>query len=179
MKLTILVKRFKDENGSPLVDFPKIIKKGDWIDLRAAERMQIIAPQAGTLKGKNAGKRDVTNEPVYIPLGVAMQLPKGFEAIVVSRSSTPKKLGIISANNVGVIDNTYNGDDDQWKFPALSIRRTVIEKNTRICQFRIQLSQKATLLQKLKWLLSSGIEFKEVATLDNSNRGGLGTTGNK
>lgn len=178
MKLTILVKRFKDENGNPLVDFPKVIKKGDWVDLRAAERVQLIAPQAGTLKGKNAGKRDVTNEPVYIPLGVAMQLPKGFEGIVVSRSSTPKKLGIVSANNVGVIDNSYDGDDDQWKFPALTIRRTTIEKNTRICQFRIQLSQKATLWQKIKWMFSSGIEFKEVNSLNSNNRGGFGTTGN-
>ena len=69
---------------------------------------------------------------------------------------------------------SYKGNEDEWKFPAISIRKTVIEKNTRICQFRIQLSQKATVWQKLKWLFCSGIELVEVDSLDSENRNGIG-----
>lgn len=177
MKLKVLVKRFKNENGEPVVGFPRVIKKGDWIDLCAAKEMVLNAPQAGTLKGSEVKHRDVVSEVTYIPLGVAMQLPKGFEAIVAPRSSLAKKLGIMSANSIGVIDNSYKGDGDQWMFPAITIRKTSIALNTRICQFRIQPSQKATLWQKLKWLMSSGIELVEVDSLDNTDRRGLGSTG--
>ena len=177
MKLKILVKRFKDEKGEPIVDFPKVIKKGDWVDLRAAEEVVLNAPQAGTLKGHDVKHRDVVSEVTYIPLGVAMQLPKGFEAIMASRSSTPKKLGIMQANGIGIIDSTFCSDSDEWMFPAVTVRKTSIAANSRICQFRIQLSQKATMWQKLKWLFSSGIEFVEVESLDNEPRGGLGSTG--
>jgi dUTP pyrophosphatase len=179
MKLKILIKRFKDENGEPLVNFPKIIKKGDWIDLFCAKEMVLNAPQAGTLKGQDVKHRDVVSEITYIPLGIAMQLPDGFEAIVVSRSSAAKNMGVMLANGIAVIDNSYKGDNDQWHFPALPIRNTTIPRNTRICQFKIQLSQKATMWQKLKWMLSSGIELIEVNNLDNVNRGGLGSTNKK
>ena len=177
MKLKIYIKRFKNENGEPIVDFPKVIKKGDWVDLRAAEEVVINAPQAGTLKGHDVKHRDVVSEVTYIPLGVAMQLPKGFEAIMASRSSTPKKLGIMQANGIGIIDSTFCSDSDEWMFPAVTVRKTSIAANSRICQFRIQLSQKATMWQKLKWLFSSGIKFVEVESLDNEPRGGLGSTG--
>lgn len=120
---------------------------GDWIDLRAAEDVTIS-------KGGYA----------LIPLGVAMELPKGFEALVVPRSSTFKKYGIIMANSVGVIDESYKGDNDEWHFPAIAIHDTYIRKNERICQFRIIQHQPL-------------IQLKEVETLGNKDRGGFGSTG--
>lgn len=176
MKLKIKVKRFKNEQGT-MVSFPKVIRKGDWVDLSSSKEFVLNAPQAGTLKGHDVKHRDVVSEVTYIPLGVAMQLPKGFEAIMASRSSTPKKLGIMQANGIGIIDSTFCSDSDEWMFPAVTVRKTSIAANSRICQFRIQLSQKATMWQKLKWLFSSGIEFVEVESLDNEPRGGLGSTG--
>lgn len=176
MKLKIKVKRFKNEQGA-MVSFPKVIRKGDWVDLSSSKEFVLNAPQAGTLKGHDVKHRDVVSDVTYIPLGVAMQLPKGFEAIMASRSSTPKKLGIMQANGIGIIDSTFCSDSDEWMFPAVTVRKTSIAANSRICQFRIQLSQKATMWQKLKWLFSSGIEFVEVESLDNEPRGGLGSTG--
>ena len=174
MKLKIKVKRFLNEEGKPVVGLPKVIKKGDWVDLRTAARVVLKAPQAGTLKGKDVKYRDVTSEVTYIPLGIAMQLPKGFEALVTLRSSAPKEMGIICANSIGIIDNLYCGDNDEWKLPVTTIRRTAIEANTRICQFRIQLSQKATVWQKIKWFFTSGIKLEEVESLNNENRKGFG-----
>ena len=164
---------------------PYIIQNGDWIDLVCAEDIKIDAPQADTLKeihfndGSRAKYRNVTADLEYIPLGVAMQLPKGFEAIVAPRSSTPNKFGIMCANSFGVIDGCYCGNNDEWKFPVIAIRPTFIEKGCRICQFRIQLSQKATLWQKIKWLFSSGVELVKVDNLQENNRGGFGSTGIK
>ena len=169
MKLKIKVKRL-----SGTIKLPRIIEKGDWIDLTSAKEVEINAPTAGTLRGKESTKRDVTSEVVYVPLGVAIQLPKGFEAIVAPRSSTAKNVGVIMANSIGIIDNTYCGNNDQWHFPAIGIRKTVIPINTRLCQFRIQLSQKANMIQKLKWILSSGIELEEVDNLKSVDRKGFG-----
>ena len=120
---------------------------GDWIDLRAAETVEM---KAGEFK--------------MIPLGVAMELPKGHEALVVPRSSTFKRYGIILANSIGIIDESYKGDDDEWNFLAYAMRDTEIKKNERICQFRIIGHQPE-------------IEIKEVDTLGNANRGGIGSTG--
>ena len=164
---------------------PCVIDKGDWIDLICAEDMELKAPQSGVLKeqtdkcGMVSRVRNVEAEVTYIPLGVAMKLPKGYEAIVLPRSSTPKKFGIICGNSMGVIDNSYCGNEDEWKFPAVTIRPTSIEKGTRICQFRVQLSQKATIWQKIKWLFTSGVKLVEVDDLDSANRGGFGSTGVK
>lgn len=177
MKLKIKIKRIKSEAGIYTVSLPKVIKKGDWVDLSSSKDMVLNAPQAGTLKGKEVKHRDVVSEVTYIPLGVAMQLPKGYEAIIAARSSAPKKMGIMLANGIGVIDNTYCSDSDEWMFPAVTLRKTSIAVNSRICQFRIQLSQKATIWQKIKWLFTSGIEFVEVDSLNNEARGGLGSTG--
>lgn len=177
MKLKILVKRFKNEKGEPLVNLPRIIKKGEWVDLCASQECVINAPQAGTLKGHDVKHRDVVSEVTYIPLGVAMKLPDGFEAIIASRSSAAKNLGIMPANGIGIVDNSYQGDNDQWMFPTVTLRKTSIAQNTRLCQFRIQLSQKATVWQKLKWLFTSGIELIEVDSLDSDDRNGLGSTG--
>lgn len=120
---------------------------GDWIDLRAAIDIDLNFL-----------------EFTYIPLGVCMELPKGYSAIVAPRSSTYKKWGIVVANSIGIIDESYNGDHDEWHLPVIALRHTHIYKNDRICQFRI--------IKK-----SPDIEFVPVATLGNANRGGLGSTG--
>lgn len=158
MKLKIKIKLFNKEC------MPEIISKGDWIDLKIWESFSI-----------NKAKI-----PVYqmLTLGVAMQLPDGYEAIIAPRSSTFKKYGIMLANSVGIIDNTYCGNGDIWGFPALIFKEnTTIPSFERICQFRIQLSQKATIWQKIKNLFYSGIEFEVVDNLTNPNRGGFGSTG--
>lgn len=121
--------------------------KGDWIDLRSAERV--------TLK---------KGEYRTISLGISMQLPKGYEAVVVPRSSTFKNFGIIQTNHIGVIDESYCGDQDIWMMPVLAVRDTQIEINDRICQFRIQKHQPQLL-------------FQEVQSLGNQDRGGFGSTG--
>lgn len=177
MKQKILFRNIRCEK------VPTIIKKGEWIDLTAAETIKFRAPQSGTLKsrrinGEEEKYRNVAFDLQYIPLGLAMQLPDGFEAIIAPRSSTPKGMGIVCANSFGVIDVSYSGNEDEWKFPALAIRDTTIMKGERICQFRVQLSQKATMWQKIKWLFSSGIKLVEVKDLPNKvNRGGFGSTG--
>jgi dUTP pyrophosphatase len=162
MKLKIKVKELTE--GC----MPSIIQNGDWIDLVCAEDMKL-----------NITTLEDNPDVKYIPLGIAMQLPKGFEAIVAPRSSTPNKFGIMCANSFGVIDNCYCGNNDEWKFPVIAIRPTFIEKGCRICQFKIQLSQKATLWQKIKWLFSSGIELVKVDNLQENSRGGFGSTGTK
>lgn len=174
MKIKIKVKVLT--NGC----MPVISDDGDWIDLRSAETVEIKAPQAGAQYKKDNNKyRDVITPVVYIPLGVAMQLPKGYEALVNSRSGGPEKLGLFIPNGQGVIDNSYNGNADEWKYVAAPMRETKIDKFDRVCQFRIQLSQKATVWQKIKWLFSSGIELVEVETLSDTNRGGFGSSGIK
>lgn len=179
MKLTIKIKRLNKN-----IELPKVIKKGEWIDLRAATTISLEAPQASTLKthivkGEKVSHRDITFNPVTIGLGIAMKLPKGFEALILPRSGTFNNFGIILANSQGVIDNSYSGDNDEWKFQAIPLRDNVVCEGERICQFRIQLSQKATIWQKLKWLLCSRIKIKEVNKLNNLNRGGFGSTGVK
>lgn len=121
--------------------------KSDWIDLRAAKEVELK-------KGEFA----------LIPLGVAMELPAGYEAHVVPRSSTFKNFGVIQTNSMGVIDETYCGDNDQWFFPAYALRDTVIHVNDRICQFRIMEHQPA-------------VTFSETESLGNEDRGGHGSTG--
>lgn len=162
---------------------PKIIDKGEWIDLRAAEDISFMAPQASsrkrkTVDGVQVSYRDISFDTKLIKLGIAIELPKGFEAQVLPRSSTPK-LNIFQTNSEGVIDNVYNGNTDEWRFWATALAETSINKGDRICQFRIQLSQKATIWQKLRWLFSRKIELVKVNNLSNSGRGGFGTTGVK
>lgn len=121
--------------------------KSDWIDLRAAESTDL---KKGEFK--------------LIPLGIAMELPKGYEAHIVPRSSTFKNFGIIQTNHQGVVDCSYCGDHDQWFMPVYALRDTHIEVNDRICQFRIFENQPRIL-------------FDEVASLSNNDRGGFGSTG--
>lgn len=120
---------------------------GDWIDLRTAEDTML---KKGDYK--------------LISLGVSMQLPPGYEALIIPRSSTFKHWGILQTNHCGLIDNSYCGDDDIWMFPALATRDTFIPKNSRICQFKIQ--------KKMK-----NVIFETVDTLNNVNRGGFGSSG--
>lgn len=141
--MKIKIKYFGD------VEHVEKISVGDWIDLRCSEDIEMR-------KG----------EYRIIPLGVAMELPKGYEALVAPRSSTFKKYKILLTNSVGVIDCSYNGDSDMWCFPAYATEDTKIEKNTRICQFRLIKNQPE-------------IEFEEVDRLGNEDRGGLGSTGEK
>ena len=121
--------------------------KSDWIDLRSAEDIEL---KAGEFK--------------LISLGVSMELPKGYEAYIVPRSSTFKNFGIIQTNHHAIIDESYCGDNDIWRYPVYATRDTAIHKNDRICQFRIEKHQPI-------------IEFKEVDTLGNKDRNGFGTTG--
>ena len=140
---TIRIKYFTDK----IDKLTYIDGKSDWIDLRAAESVDL---KKGEFK--------------LIPLGVAMELPKGYEAHIVPRSSTFKNFGIIQTNHQGVVDCSYCGDNDQWYFPALAMRDTEIHVNDRICQFRIMENQPK-------------ISFQEVAVLEGTDRGGFGSTG--
>lgn len=139
---TIRIKYFTNE-----IEKVNKIDKGDWIDLRAAQTVEL---KAGEFK--------------LIPLGVAMQLPEGYEAHVVPRSSTYKNFGVIQTNHQGVIDESYCGDNDQWFMPVYALRDTIINVNDRICQFRIMKKQPS-------------INFEEVEVLGNDDRGGHGSTG--
>lgn len=121
--------------------------KSDWIDLRASEEV--------TLK---------KGEFKLIPLGVAMELPKGYEAHIVPRSSTYKNFGLIQANHCGIVDGSYCGDIDMWRMPVIAMRDTTIHVNDRICQFRIMKNQPR-------------ICFEQVDHLEGADRGGFGSTG--
>ena len=130
-------------------DLKKIekIEIGDWIDLRAAEDVEL---KAGGFK--------------IISLGVSMKLPEGYEAHIVPRSSTFKTWGVIQTNSMGIIDNSYSGTNDIWRFPAYATRDTQIKVNDRLCQFRIVKKQPK-------------VELIEVDKLDDIDRGGFGSTG--
>jgi dUTP pyrophosphatase len=156
----------------------EVIKKGDWIDLHAAEDIELSSPQAGVQYEKDGKKfRDVVFEDKLIPLGVAVALAPGYEAVVVPRSSSFRNFNIIQPNSPGVIDYTYRGTYDEWSLPVVALGPVHIKRGDRICQFRIQLSQKATIWQKIKWLFTSKIKFVWVDSLEDTSRGGFGTTG--
>lgn len=148
---------FLDKNGNTVLPIKvkyirsilplEIFESGDWIDLRCGET---ISMRKGEYR--------------LIPLGIAMELPDGYEAEVAPRSSTFGRYGILMVNSIGVIDESYNGDGDEWRFPALAMRDTTIEKNSRIAQFRIRRHQPAIVLVS-------------VENLGNDDRGGIGSTG--
>ena len=125
----------------------KKIDKGDWIDLRAAEKVELKQ-----------------GDFALISLGVSMKLPDGYEAHLAPRSSTFKTWGIIQTNSIGVVDNSYSGNNDIWKIPVYATRNTVINVNDRICQFRI--------MPKMPVL-----DVEEVDNLEGPDRGGFGSTG--
>ena len=148
---------------------PLSTQKGDWFDLKSAEDITMTGPHLAT-------DGDVYFETRAISLGVAMELPKGFEAILAPRSSLFKEKGLVLRNSIGIIDNSYCGNEDIWKFQAIAYKKCIIRTGERICQFRIQLSQKASIWAKLKWLFTTKIIIVEVDDLKNSNRGGFGST---
>lgn len=152
-------------------------EKGEWIDLHCCTEYYPMTPKAK--RSRKDSERDVIFRSALLPLGIGMKIPKGFEAIIVPRSSTFKHFGIIQSNSVGVIDSSYSGPDDQWWYPAIDISNkcSYIKPGDRICQFRIQLSQKATIWQKLRWLFTRKIEFEFVDNYEGVNRGGFGSTG--
>lgn len=166
---------------------PEFIEKGEWVDLKLAEDIVLKGPQATMLHRRNRNKEDVeeerTRDVVFfsklLPLGVCMEMPDGFEGYLLPRSSTFKKYGLIQTNSMGIIDNSYKSNEDEWKMSVLATRKVIIPKGTRIAQFRIQLSQKATLWQKLKWLMSSSVKIEKVSSLGNPVRSGFGSTGEK
>lgn len=153
--LEVKVKYFKGATKLEKID------KGDWIDVYARE--EVILDK---------------NDFALVPLGFAMQLPKGYEAHLAPRSSAFEKWGITQTNGVGVIDESYCGDGDEWKMPVYcletrhtmdtkigTVQRTIIRKGDKIGQFR--------LMQKME-----EVKFTEVASLGNEDRGGFGSTGN-
>lgn len=142
---TIRIKYFTD--AIEKLDY--IDGKSDWIDLRASEEVEL---KAGEYK--------------MIPLGVAMELPDGYEAHIAPRSSTFKNWGLLQTNSVGVVDGSYCGDNDMWRMPVYATRDTVIHVNDRVAQFRIMKNQPR-------------ISFEEVKSLGHADRGGFGSTGVK
>ena len=142
-KRVIIIKRVGD------VPMPEHIAVGDWIDLCNSEDVSIN-----------------TFECKPIPLGVCMKLPKGYEAHLLPRGSTYKNFGIIQANSMGIIDESYCGDNDQWMMPVYATRDTVLEFGDRICQFRIMQNQPQ-------------LTFLEVERLEGADRGGFGSTGTR
>ena len=159
---------------------PQINEKGDLFDVFARTKVILNAPQAGVQRQVNLEKvRDVVFSNELIPVGFAMEIPAGFKANLLPRSSTYKKWGIIFGNHVGQIDSTYCGNNDEWKVNAIALRTTEIHIGDKIAQFEIVPSSKATCWQKLKWLFSSKIKFVEVECLEHKDRGGFGSTGSK
>ena len=144
-----MMKEIKIKYHNQNIDKLAKISKGDWIDLRAAENVSLKA-----------------GETKLISLGVSMKLPYGYEAHIVPRSSTFKNFGVIQTNHCGIVDNSYSGTNDIWKFSAHAMRDTTIHENDRICQFRI--------IEKMPEVI-----FEEVDTLDDTDRGGFGSTGIK
>lgn len=134
-----------------LADIEPIVinDKGNWIDLRCAEDIDL---EKGEFK--------------LVPLGIAMQLPEGYEAIIAPRSSTYKNFKVVQANGIGVVDESYCGDNDQWYMPVIAMEKTHISKNDRICQFRIVEHQ-------------PNIPITKVEMLGSEDRGGIGSTGIK
>ena len=154
------------------------IDKGDWFDLRVRCNVDLCQPQAGVQYQKDGDKyRDVGFTYCILPLGVAMKLPDGFEAIIAPRSSSFKKYHVIQGNSIGVIDQSYCGNSDEWGWPVVAFGGAKIPQYTRVCQFRIQLTQKATIWQKIKWMFDNKIEFEYVDDLASEDRGGFGSTG--
>lgn len=148
MQGKVLIMNVKIHYHAPITPLKKL-PQGDWIDLRAAERVELKA-----------------GEHRMISLGVSMELPEGYEAHLLPRSSTFKNHGILLVNSCGIIDESYCGDNDIWRFNAYATRDTVIEFDERICQFR--------LVEKME-----SVTFEEVERLSGPDRGGFGSTGVK
>ena len=139
----IKIKYFSDD----IPELCYVEGKSDWIDLSASETVTL---HAGEFR--------------LIPLGVAMELPAGYEAHLVPRSSTFKNYGILQTNSMGVVDCSSCGDNDMWRMPVYATRDVTIEKGARIAQFRIMENQPQ-------------LHFLRVEHLEGADRGGFGSTG--
>lgn len=125
----------------------KVIEQGNWIDLRAAETVYM---KKGEFK--------------IINLGISIKIRSDYEAYIVPRSSTYKRYGVIQANGIGIIDSSYCGNNDILGFPCIALRDTVIKKNDRICQMRVQKAM-------------GNVQLYETEIMTDENRGGFGSTG--
>lgn len=143
------IKKISVKYFEPYIEQIQKISVGDWIDLRSAETVELKAGDFHLFR-----------------LGVGMILPDGYEAWVAPRSSTPSTFGIVCANSFGIIDNSYSGDADEWRFPAIALKDTVIFKGDRIAQFRIMKNQPR-------------VVFETVTKLNENSRGGIGSTGTR
>lgn len=159
-------------------DYPRLekIQQGDWIDLRVdslvngvwyTEQFDEIVEDGKVFKPSPVESfRYYEGDIIKFGLGVAMELPEGYEAHVAPRSSTRRKFGLVQTNSIGIIDNSYNGDGDEWMAEFVAVEDGIIERFDRVCQFRIVENQ-------------PDIEMVEVDKLDNEDRGGYGSTGVK
>lgn len=147
----------------------QFIDKGDWIDVFANEDVFIPVNSMG-----------------LVPLGFALELPEGYEAILAPRSSTYRNWGVIQTNSIGVIDESYRGNEDEWLIPLycltaieqlsidagfkypLILTGAYVRKGDKIAQFRIQ--------EKMP---RKQISIVEVDELEGDDRGGFGSTGTK
>lgn len=151
-------------------DYPRLekIAKGDWIDLRVdsikrtKRKSNLFDNIINTVKADTIFYQE--GDIIKFGLGVAMELPKGYEAEIRPRSSTFKHWGLIQTNSVGTIDNSYCGDNDEWQIEFIAMRDGTINRFDRVCQFRI-------------WEKQPEFEFEEVDKLVNEDRGGYGSTG--
>lgn len=157
-------------------DYPRLekISQGDWIDLRVdnikeweSERFILIGKdkeKLASLPMLESLVKYKKGDIIKFGLGVAMELPDGYEAHIVPRSSMFKNTGFLLTNGMGIIDNSYSGNDDEWKAMVYCTRDGVINRHDRLFQFRIIEKQPE-------------INFKEVDRLEGKNRGGYGSTG--
>lgn len=157
-------------------DMPKLERiggsKSDWIDLRVSNIKKYIDRNLGELEIpdelsiKNDTLHYSKGDIIWFGLGIAMELPEGYEAHIVPRSSTFKNYGFIQTNHMGVIDESFKGDNDEWIFPAMAMKDGFIKKWDRVAQFRI--------VEKMP-----KINFIEVDFLENEDRGGFGSSGRR
>lgn len=154
-------------------DYPRLekISKGDWVDLRVDKVKKIYNVENGVQSNSLIASNDLRNnltfkqgQVIKFGLGVAMELPEGYEAEIRPRSSTFKHWGLIQTNSVGTIDNSYCGDNDEWQIEFIAMRDGSINRFDRVCQFRI-------------WEKQPEFDFIEVDKLGNEDRGGFGSTG--
>lgn len=152
----------------------KITTNGNMYDLRASEEIVFKQPRIEN--------DTVIFDSKLIPLGVAIELPKYFEATIIPRSSLFGATGLMLRNSVGEIDGKcqdnpgYIGNNDIWQFGAIAYKDYIINPGDKLCQFRIQPCMKAPWYVKLRWIFTNKPKFIEVDILYGKNRGGHGTS---
>lgn len=145
------------------------LDNGDWIDLRCAEK-----------RNSNYGQRGIylnMGQFAIISLGVSIKVPEEYEVWLAPRSSTFKNFKVIETNGIGIIDNSYCGDNDILKMPVYAMEDTFIPFDARIAQFRLIPRMHYMMKDSSGMPMYSTIKFHEKAKLDGPDRGGLGSTG--